>query len=227
MTARHFFVDFTTKSGFLKDGTEICIVMSNGHQFIPFKFETSRFVQIENHTELFDGAPIRSDVALYLMDEKLFPCYPDIKKHFWDGSYNCKNVPVCKVDYVADITMTGERADLVGNLQIDRDNSVFEIDLGVVEDDQVMTVRTKGFDRYYHCVATATYRGRDKSCGSIVMRTDVQDKAILGIHVAAVMKNGLSMFHFVTAAELILGNPYFHPSGGSTQIRLFMDDIPV
>ena len=66
-----------------------------------------------------------------------------------------------------------------------------------------MTVRTKGFDRYYHCVATATYRGRDKSCGSIVMRTDVQEKAILGIHVAAVMKNGLSMFHFVTAAELI------------------------
>ena len=35
------------------------------------------------------------------------------------------------------------------------------------------------------------------------MRTDVQNNAILGIHVAAVMKNGLSMFHFVTAAELI------------------------
>lgn len=202
LTAMHFFVDFNTQDGIVKEGTEMVCLMSTGAQFVPFKFEKHRFVKFDNHTELFDGSPVRPDIALYRMDEKIFPQFKVIIKHFWDGSYNTKNMPVMKIDYVPELEMGGERADLAGNLKCNFKQVKYELSTGFVEEDQVMTVRTKGFDRYFHCVATATYHGRDKSCGSAVIRTDIVCPAILGIHVAAVTRSGNSMFHFVTASEL-------------------------
>ena len=130
------------------------------------------------------------------------PAFKNIMKHFWDGSYNLKGVPVVKVDYTPDIRMRGDRADLAGNIRVNFESKEFEFCFGEVDDDQVLTIRTKGMDRYYHYVATATYASREKSCGSVISRTDVNEKPFLGIHVAAVLKSGMSMFHFVTFQEL-------------------------
>lgn len=129
----------------------------------------------------------REDVCLYKLPASMFSAEKDITKHFWDGSYNTTNFPVRKIDYVP------YNLDHTYNGQI-----IFND--GVVKKDSISTPRFEGETQRYHVLAEASYAGRDASCGSLVVRSDIQETPILGIHTAANSRG--SYFHYVTRQSL-------------------------
>jgi hypothetical protein len=129
----------------------------------------------------------REDVCLYKLPASMFSAEKDITKHFWDGSYGTTNFPVRKIDYVP------------YNLDHSYNGQVIFND-GIVKKDSISTPRFEGEVQRYHVLAEASYAGRDASCGSLVVRSDVQETPILGIHTAA--NNRGSYFHYVTRQSL-------------------------
>jgi len=129
----------------------------------------------------------REDVCLYKLPASMFSAEKDISKHFWDGSYGTTNFPVRKIDYVP------------YNLDHSYNGQVIFND-GIVKKDSISTPRFEGEVQRYHVLAEASYAGRDASCGSLVVRSDVQETPILGIHTAA--NNRGSYFHYVTRQSL-------------------------
>lgn len=129
----------------------------------------------------------REDVCLYKLPATLFSAEKNITKHFWDGSYSTTNFSVRKIDYIP--------------YKLDRSyNGQIILNDGVVKTDSISTPRFEGTVQRYHVLAEATYAGRDASCGSLVVRSDVQETPVLGIHTAANSRG--SYFHYVTRQSL-------------------------
>jgi hypothetical protein len=108
-------------------------------------------------------------------------------KHFCDGSYTVTNMPVRKIDYLPYDSEGEHKGQLVYSD-------------GKVTRDCIQTLRYEGHDQKVHILAEADYASRDSSCGSMVIRTTVQEQPILGIHTAT--RGGKSYFHFVTRSSL-------------------------
>lgn len=188
LTVAHFFnTVHDDESTLIKEGTELKLTKHGWRKSVPFKFEHKRLITFPNTSPMWNGCPVRPDVVLYKLDEKIFHQSKNIVKHFWDGGHSIQNFEVTKID-------------LINNFDLDNPFE-FNISSGKVEYDQVYTRRVKGNDVYYHSVAAATYVNRSNSCGSPIMLDETAQ--LLGIHVAA--RHGsqkLSMFHFVTRKEL-------------------------
>lgn len=159
-----------------------------------FAFERKRLIMMTGNVDAVLASAgstppsnIREDVCIYELSTSFFSAEKNIIKHFWDGTYEVTNMPIRKIDYIP-YTLEGEhRGQIVYND-------------GVVTKDCIQTLRFEGNSQKVHFLAEANYAGRDASCGSMVLRTTVQERPILGIHTA--VQDNKSYFHFVTRQSL-------------------------
>jgi len=160
----------------------------------PFSFSKKNLIMLKGNVDavLASGnssvtPTVREDVCLYQLPASTFSAEKNIMKHFWDGTYTVTNMPVRKIDYLPYDSEGEHKGQLVYSD-------------GKVTRDCIQTLRYEGHDQKIHILAEADYASRDSSCGSMVIRTTVQERPILGIHTAT--RNGKSYFHFVTRSSL-------------------------
>lgn len=190
----HLFTDY--RGNLIPDGERIELSKVTWKDLMKvFQFERKSVVRLSGNIDEAlarrgDASPkdmYREDVCLYKLPASMFSAEKDITKHFWDGSYNTTNFPVRKIDYIPYNTDHSYNGQIIFND-------------GVIQKDSVSTPRFEGQMQRYHVLAEASYAGRDASCGSLVVRSDVQETPILGIHTAA--NNRGSYFHYVTRQSL-------------------------
>lgn len=190
----HLFTDY--RGNVIADGEKIELTKTSWRDLLKsFLFERKSVVRLSGNidealarrVDVMPKDTYREDVCLYKLSASMFSAEKDITKHFWDGSYNTTNFPVRKIDYVP------------YNLDHTYSGQIIYND-GVVNKDSISTPRFEGQVQRYHVLAEASYAGRDASCGSLVVRSDVQETPILGIHTAANSRG--SYFHYVTRQSL-------------------------
>ena len=190
----HLFTDF--KGNLIENGQKIEITKVSWKTLIKcFLFDRKAVVRLTGNIDealsrrgdVLPKDAYREDVCLYRLPTSMFSAEKNITKHFWDGTYNTTNFPVRKIDYIP--------------YNLDRTyNGQIILNDGTVKKDSISTPRFEGELQKYHVLAEATYAGRDASCGSLVIRPDVQETPILGIHTAANSRG--SYFHYVTRQSL-------------------------
>jgi len=190
----HLFTDH--RGQVLPDGEEIEITKVSWRDSMKiFHFEQKSLVRLKGNIEealsrRLDTMPMdtyREDVCLYKLPASMFSAEANIVKHFWNGAYGTKNISVRKLDYIPYNT------DHTYNGQVIYND-------GTVVKDSISTPRFEGEFQRFHVLAEATYAGRNSSCGSLVIRPDVQETPILGVHTAANDRG--SYFHYVTRQSL-------------------------
>jgi hypothetical protein len=190
----HLFTD--SRGNLLADGDKVEITKVTWKDLIKsFMFDRKSVVRLTGNIDealarrgdVMPKDSYREDVCLYRLPATMFSAESNIVKHFWDGSYCTTNFPVRKLDYIP------------YNLDHTYNGQIILQD-GVIKMDSVSTPRFEGVTQRYHVLAEATYAGRDASCGSLVVRSDLQETPILGIHTAANSRG--SYFHYVTRQSL-------------------------
>lgn len=155
------------------------------------KFKKTSLIRLTGNVyKEYVGHNLREDVCLYKLPTSEFSAERNISKHFWKGDYPTLNFPVTKLDFVPynlDGTYKGK----------------FIQSNGTITHDAVQTLRMEGIVQTYHVLGEANYSARASSCGSIVMRSDIQQESILGFHTASA--NGVGYFHYVTQQSIIQG----------------------
>jgi len=191
----HLFTD--TRGNLLADGDKVEITKVTWKDLMKsFLFDRKSVVRLTGNIDealarrgdVMPKDAYREDVCLYRLPATMFSAESNIVKHFWDGSYCTTNFPVRKIDYIP------------YNLDHSYNGQIMLND-GVIKMDSISTPRFEGVTQRYHVLAEATYAGRDASCGSLVVRPDLQETPILGIHTAANSRG--SYFHYVTRQSLL------------------------
>lgn len=187
LTNRHFFFD-RQEASWMPIGTVITVnkrVWDLRSQ--SFHFDPTRLRPITGSVSMDgDSLEYRNDLVLYELPNKLFSAFPNIIRHFWDGTLELKNALVCRHDFIP-YNSRGEW------------DPVYENHTGTVVDVAARTWRVEGAQRIFHVAARATYTDRVGSCGTIV-RLPGQQSPIIGIHMAAGANT--SLFHLVTRQQL-------------------------